>query len=45
MVLFIPFALLLTQVLPQFVPMFEQSVAWKGRLAADVILAIGKDAG
>jgi len=32
------------EVVRNVLPMFEQSVAWKGRLAADVISAFGKDA-
>jgi hypothetical protein len=30
------------EVVRNVLPMFEQSVAWKGRLAAEVILALGK---
>ena len=33
------------EVVRNILPMFEQSVAWKGRLAAEVILALGRDAG
>lgn len=32
------------EVVRNVLPMFEQSVAWKGRLAADAILGLGKDA-